>query len=304
MMQFVRAEREGDWPLHLAVVSAMMPYFFASAHFNYARYGLYYLRSMEAMPAEVLPECMRGNHVMRHNPGIWNGIWSDMFIESTFMRYGHEAGGLVGLTLQPSAVSRWALSLHVCSQLRVDLPALKDGQTNGSTTTHKEETNSRMKSDATDREKLKTTLSNFIDPLDTSSHPEGIVNIATGLVSPSNVNIDRALQIGRQQMNKFESRDLDIKEVLTYELSATPPALFDENGDMRSQNKAMLKTKLQVQVSNRHIENPDGILIDGCALLWVIHWPSKGTVEDLTKNFMRSLHFYLQQCRVHLSHLR
>ncbi|KAG0717067.1 hypothetical protein GWK47_008271 [Chionoecetes opilio] len=95
-------------------------------------------------------------------------------------------------------------------------------------------------------------------------HPEGIVNIATGLVSPSNVNVDRALQIGRQQLNKFESRDLDIKEVLTYELSATPPALFDDNGDMRSQNKAMLKTKLQVQVSNRHIENPDAILIDGC----------------------------------------
>ena len=37
MMQFVRAEREGDWPLHLAAVAAMMPYFFASGHFNYAR---------------------------------------------------------------------------------------------------------------------------------------------------------------------------------------------------------------------------------------------------------------------------
>ena len=38
MMQFVRAEREGDWPLHLSAVSAMIPYFFASSHFNYARY--------------------------------------------------------------------------------------------------------------------------------------------------------------------------------------------------------------------------------------------------------------------------
>ena len=38
MMQFVRAEREGDWPLHLAAVAAMIPYFFASGHFNYARY--------------------------------------------------------------------------------------------------------------------------------------------------------------------------------------------------------------------------------------------------------------------------
>jgi len=44
MMAFVRAEREADWPLHLWAVEQMMPYFFASAHFNYARYGLYYLR--------------------------------------------------------------------------------------------------------------------------------------------------------------------------------------------------------------------------------------------------------------------
>ena len=54
MMVYVRAEREGDWPLHLQAVKLMMPYFFASKHINYARYGLYYLRSMEALPANVL----------------------------------------------------------------------------------------------------------------------------------------------------------------------------------------------------------------------------------------------------------
>ena len=62
---------------------------------------------MQVLPDDVLQQFIKGNHVMRYNPGLWNGIWSDMFIESTFMRYGHEAGGLVGLTLQPSAVSRW-----------------------------------------------------------------------------------------------------------------------------------------------------------------------------------------------------
>ncbi len=32
MMMFVRAEREGEWPLHLLAVNAMMPYFFAAGH--------------------------------------------------------------------------------------------------------------------------------------------------------------------------------------------------------------------------------------------------------------------------------
>ena len=106
---------------------------------------------MEALPAEVHSEFMKGNHVMRHIPGLWNGIWSDMFIESTFMRYGMQ---MVGLTLQPSAVSRWALSRHVCSHLRADLASMKDGQGMTEMTTHIEETKSRIKSDAEDREKI------------------------------------------------------------------------------------------------------------------------------------------------------
>ena len=36
-MMFVRAEREGDWPLHLATYKQMLPYFFAAGHVNYAR---------------------------------------------------------------------------------------------------------------------------------------------------------------------------------------------------------------------------------------------------------------------------
>ena len=44
MMLYVRAEREGDWPLHLVAVM-MLLFFFASSHVNYTRYGLYYLRS-------------------------------------------------------------------------------------------------------------------------------------------------------------------------------------------------------------------------------------------------------------------
>ena len=34
MMMFIRAEREGDWPLHLYATKQMMPYFFASGHFD------------------------------------------------------------------------------------------------------------------------------------------------------------------------------------------------------------------------------------------------------------------------------
>ena len=68
MMLYIRAEREGDWPLHLQAVKLMMPYFFASRHVNYARYGLYYLRSMEALPANVLEHFMKSGVRSRSCP--------------------------------------------------------------------------------------------------------------------------------------------------------------------------------------------------------------------------------------------
>lgn len=48
---FVHAEREGDWPLHLYVVSKIILYSFPAGHQNYARYGLYYLHDMKKIPA-------------------------------------------------------------------------------------------------------------------------------------------------------------------------------------------------------------------------------------------------------------
>ena len=71
MMMYVRAEREGDWPLHLVAVKQMLPYFFAASHVNYARYGLYYLRSMESLGHEEISKFMKGEHVMHHIPGIF-----------------------------------------------------------------------------------------------------------------------------------------------------------------------------------------------------------------------------------------
>ena len=50
MMQFVRAERDGDWPLHLSAVSAMIPYFFASSHFNYSCQGVMVQNMMAGLP--------------------------------------------------------------------------------------------------------------------------------------------------------------------------------------------------------------------------------------------------------------
>ena len=166
-------------------------------------------------------------------------------------------------------------------------------------------------------------------------------------MSPQNVNVHNALELGNRQMEEFEagwpasfhknlkktvktmpdvkksikiddtpvydtellysriiglqqSREMNIQDVLSYELSAVPSALFDKYGDMRSSSKAMLKSKLEVEVSDRCTSKPDAIIIDGCALLWSVHWPASSTVHQYIKNFVTRLHEYLNNCCVYL----
>ena len=79
-----------------------------------------------------------------------------------------------------------------------------------------------------------------------------------------------------------------------------PASLFDESGAMRAQSKAVLKTKLQVEQSSRIQGVPDAIILDGCAMLWTVHWPTSGTVEDYVINFMGTIKYHLQRYDVYL----
>ena len=58
MMMYIRAEREGEFGLHLYCCKKMIPYFFADGHWNYARDGIVYLYSMERMPDKLLNKFM------------------------------------------------------------------------------------------------------------------------------------------------------------------------------------------------------------------------------------------------------
>ena len=70
MMLYIRAEREADWPLHMEAVKQVMSYIYANGHVNYARYGLFCLRSMEKLPVAIGGRFMKREHVMHHIPGL------------------------------------------------------------------------------------------------------------------------------------------------------------------------------------------------------------------------------------------
>ena len=88
-------------------------------------------------------------------------------------------------------------------------------------------------------------------------------------------------------------RSLDPNNLLSHELAPYPAAMFEPNGHMHeAKTKSNLKNALKVESSSRHAEQGiDATFLDGCAILWVVPWPTAGTVQDYLDRF----HGYL--CR-------
>ena len=303
-----------------------------------------------ALPDNVRQHFMNGEHTMHHNPGVFNGIWSDMAIETTYMRYGHGKSGIIGITLRPETLKIWAYSIHACNTVVRHLDLMRTQKQNRpeSQTHHKEETKSRVKYDSIDRTILRDKLEMCIDPLQCEEN-EGLVNIVTGqvLTHPA-LNVDNAMELGRKMMEEFQGmwpssfhkplhkcvttmaqvkknskvrsmkildtgmiyaramalqysqRNYNIKNLMSHELASKPASMFDESGAMRvAKTKSVLKNKLKVEVPRRHT-HIDASFLDGCAVLWVVPWPTGGTVQEFLNNFRCHIQNYMECGDVYL----
>ena len=97
-----------------------------------------------------------------------------------------------------------------------------------------------------------------------------------------NVNLIYSRILGLKQ-----SREIDFKDVLKHELAPIPTSMFRSSGKMRiASGKSSLKNKLKVEVSSRlSTQDSDAVILDGCAILWCVHWPCNGSVQDYVDNF-------------------
>ena len=75
---------------------------------------------------------------------------------------------------------------------------------------------------------------------------------------------------------------IDIQNLLSYELASVPTSMFTDSGDMRiGKSKAQLKTQIELSTRKASQEIQFRVL-DGSAVLWVIHWPLNGKVARLS----------------------
>ena len=103
----------------------------------------------------VLMKKLKDGAFVRHIPGIYNATWTDMFIESTYMRLGYGPG-----RVEPMVT--WALSFAICGEFTHDVTKMNNGQREVS-----------IQNDNDDRCIIRSTLTMCINPLNDASHPDG-----------------------------------------------------------------------------------------------------------------------------------
>ena len=132
--------------------------------------------------------------ISRNDKLFWSGTFTDQIIEQTLMRSGKSQGGLINITHNDSARTKWLLSSHLVANYT---EALRDltGVTSGTwSEQHRDIQANRRKENS-------QHLRNFIDFFDIhnpfKAPVDDLINIATGVIASENVNVDEAVEIGR-----------------------------------------------------------------------------------------------------------
>ena len=115
LLQFVKAERTGNWRLHLQAASAMAPYFFEHDHQNYARWlpiDLADMGQLEQKHPAVYQHFMQGDHAISRSSQPFASMWTDMALEQSINLDSKSKGSIVGISLNADAVQRWFLTSH------------------------------------------------------------------------------------------------------------------------------------------------------------------------------------------------
>ncbi|XP_043503861.1 uncharacterized protein LOC122525249 [Polistes fuscatus] len=156
-LQFMEAERSGNWQLHLQSIRKMLPIFHAAGHFNYAKSVQIYLQDMVNLELTMTDGEYRrftteGYFTVRRSDKAWCGVWTDMAIERTLNRFfGTDLKHGRGVT--PSVIARF---LSVMPSSFSIIECLEDycGVVSSTSEQHVDLANHRMKRDDDDTKKF------------------------------------------------------------------------------------------------------------------------------------------------------
>ena len=207
LLRFIRAERSGNWKLHLDSFQEMMPWFAAYDRINYLHWGSVYLSNMQRLQItapEVSVEFEKGNFVVRTKLAHFKGQSVDLSQEHV-IKMCKVSGGIIGITRNESALNRWCLTASaMCKMAQKTLfmfdVAIDDGEFNDDMKGRKEKDSDTI------------AVNKLYEQLSTMSlfDNEGanLVNIANGNVASDEITkgLLNARDTGQKSYDEFVSR--------------------------------------------------------------------------------------------------
>ena len=138
---------------------------------------------------------------------------------------------------------------------------------------------------------------------------DSIKKITTMALSRKHIKVgdakvfDTEIIYARAMGLQCSARDLDTTTLMGHELSPIPTSMVDENGNMKdAKTKSNLKNALKMEVSRRLAEQDvQTMFLDGVAVLWVVPWPTSGTLHDYLVRFRSYLNGHLAKSDVYLT---
>ncbi len=115
LKNLIRADREGNFVLHLDTVQDILPLFALFDCINYLRWCSIYLEDMRRLQKEspdVYAEFTKGNFVVKRSPGLFKAIPIDQSLEQTINKSKKSTGGIIGTTKRKNYVAQWELIYH------------------------------------------------------------------------------------------------------------------------------------------------------------------------------------------------
>lgn len=204
---FIKAERMGNWNLHLQAVYEMLPYFAASGHNQYAKSAHIYLQQMQDLKNShpSVYRCFQdGLHVIRRSDRLWAGLSTDLAIEQVLMRSIKTTGGLTrgrGMTEIQRLV--WLMSMPSCAEVN-DAMQECTGVNYLTSEQHKDTTKARIIRDFKDEQEIIS----FLSQNNPFSKDTSLRSIASGVLAEAKVNVDKTKEVGDHIIKSLKGKDV------------------------------------------------------------------------------------------------
>ncbi|XP_014670830.1 PREDICTED: uncharacterized protein LOC106811642 [Priapulus caudatus] len=166
LFAFVRANRDGDWLLHLDSFAAMLPWLTIYDHVNYARWGPVYLADMKGLAQtapEVHEEFLARNFVVKRHAWRFNQVPVDQATEWV-NKVCKLSNGIIGITRNDTARDRFCTTWSERSQISDDtlhLFSLRNDDSEKDFLTRKDGLPSKMTRDLDAASKLEAQFRRF-----------------------------------------------------------------------------------------------------------------------------------------------